>query len=98
MRTIALSALGAIGLAAASAPALAGEVEIKVDYSDLDLSDPVDADLLMDRIDTAVTRACSRTSIAMKYGSQAVSECKADGTAKVLSALEHKAATKVARN
>lgn len=88
MRKFILPLLAAAGIAGAAAPALAGEVTIRVRMEGLDLADPASVDTAKDRIDSAVSRACRMPAMFRFYGKQAVEDCIADGKAKALSELE----------
>jgi UrcA family protein len=80
--------LAAIALAGASAPAMAGEVTIRVSAEGLDLTRTTDILTMKARIDSAVGKACNKAGIAGRYGALAVDECIADGTAKALAELD----------
>ena len=92
MRAFILPVAAAITLAGAASPALAGEVSIRISAEGLDLTRTADIVAMKDRIDTAVGKACGKPAIAGLYGSEAVEDCIADGTAKALAELDAKLA------
>lgn len=74
-------------LAGAAAPALAGEVTIRVSADGLDLSRTSDIVTMKKRIDTAVHKACAKSALSF-YSADAMDDCVADGTAKALAELD----------
>lgn len=70
----ALAALCATGLTAA--PAAAEEVQVAVEYGDLDISTAAGADTLGKRIEAAVKAACNRPDNRDLRAMQAWTDCK----------------------
>lgn len=86
------SAIAAVALAGAAMPLSAGEVRIVVSADNIDFSDAADVEVMKERIDVAVTRACNTRSRTSFYGAKAVDACIADGTAKALAELDKRLA------
>lgn len=87
MRKFLASLSAAAAIAAVSAPAMAEQVTIRVSAAGIDLSDAAGVELMKERIDLAVSKACESRSITKRYGAGPVQECVADGKAKALAAL-----------
>lgn len=90
MRKLFTPLLAAAALAGAATPALAGEVTIRVSADGLDLTRATDIVAMKDRIDVAVNKACSKSEVGERFGSAAVEDCVADGTAKAMAELDAK--------
>ena len=70
-------------------PALAADetVSVSVPYADLDIADPAGADVLTQRIDSAVEKVCERPDIRNLKAMAAWEECKADALAGAIEQL-----------
>ena len=83
MRNLVVSAITAIGLAAACAPASAEEVTRYVKYSDLNLASTEGIETLDARIAAAVKSACAKPETIRDLKTMAAWEnCKAEAAAK----------------
>jgi UrcA family protein len=72
-----------------AAPAVAADetVSVTVAYADLDVADPAGADVLTQRIDTAVEKVCHRPDMRDLKGMVAWEECKSDALAGAMEQL-----------
>jgi len=89
--------LGVAALAGAAVPATAGEVTIRVSADGLDLTRATDIVAMKGRIDVAVSKACSKTEVSERFGTVAVADCVADGTAKAMAELDARVAEATAQ-
>ena len=90
MRNAIVTVLAAAALAGGLAtPALAADetVSVVVPYADLDVADPAGADVLTQRIDSAVEKVCHRPDIRDLKAMVAWEECKADALAGAMEQL-----------
>ena len=90
MRNAIVTVLAAAALAGGFAtPALAADetVSVVVPYADLDVADPAGADVLTQRIDSAVEKVCNRPDIRDLKAMVAWEECKADALAGAMEQL-----------
>jgi len=92
MRKLFTPFFAAATLAGAAVPATAGEVTIRISADGLDFTRASDIVAMKDRIDVAVNKACSKPELGNHFGSVAVSDCVADGTAKAMAELDAKVA------
>ena len=79
MRQFVCRALLAACLAGLASPALADRVTVRVNYADLDLTDPEDVDVLHDRLAAALRQACDRGLPNSHTALQVTSDCVASG-------------------
>ena len=90
MRNAIVTVLAAAALAGGFAtPALAADetVSVVVPYADLDVANPAGADVLTQRIDSAVEKVCHRPDIRDLKAMVAWEECKADALAGAMEQL-----------
>ena len=89
MRKFVVSALTAIGLAAAAAPAAAEDLTVYVTYSDLDLGTAEGIETLAGRIASAVSSACARPESMRNLKAMVAWEsCRSAATESAYSQLE----------
>ena len=90
MRNAIVTVLAAAALAGGLAtPALAADetVSVVVPYADLDVANPAGADVLTQRIGSAVEKVCNRPDIRDLKAMVAWEECKADALAGAMEQL-----------
>ena len=90
MRNAIVTVLAAAALAGGLAtPALAADetVSVVVPFADLDVANPAGADVLTQRIDSAVEKVCNRPDIRDLKAMVAWEECKADALAGAMEQL-----------
>ena len=90
MRNAIVTVLAAAALAGGFAtPALAADetVSVVVPYADLDVANPAGADVLTQRIGSAVEKVCNRPDIRDLKAMVAWEECKADALAGAMEQL-----------
>lgn len=76
MTKFAMTAALAASLAALAAPAVAEDVLVRVDYSDLDLATPAGTEVLGKRIEANAETACERPDVRDLKGMVAFEKCK----------------------
>ena len=88
-KSIATVLAAAMFAGALATPAFAADtvVSVVVPYGDLDVANPVGADVLTQRIDTAVEKVCHRPDIRDLKAMVAFEECKADALAGAMEQL-----------
>ena len=90
MRNAIVTVLAAAALAGGFAtPALAADetVSVVVPYADLDVADPAGADVLTQRIDSAVEKVCNRPDMRDLKAMVAFEECKSEALAGAMEQL-----------
>jgi UrcA family protein len=96
MKTFVLTAIAAsLASAVAVAPAQAKDLQVQVNYADLNIASASGAATLADRIETSVNRACARSSDIRDM--QAVVLCKDALISNAVSQLDSKGATQAAQ-
>lgn len=90
MNKFTLPLFAAVCLTAVATPALANEVTVRVNYSDLDLSNPVDVSLLKKRIIEQTESACRQGAGSELFSANSFTDCRNDGVTKAFQQLEQR--------
>ena len=90
MKKFTLPFFAAVCLTAVATPALADEVTVRVDYADLDLSNPHDVSSLKRRIVARTEAACRKGAGSALFSAKSFTDCRNDGVSKAFRQLEQR--------